>query len=184
MTTTEKSRRALALCALLACTSAHAEGNWLLGGSVGTSHIDETVDSVRIDSDSTTVRFYGGYRFNDHLAVEFGYLRFGRFEDALQIVGTPVAVTAEAEGFTMSVAGTAPVTERLSLHGTIGSFFWNGKTSLNGITDSPGDTNLFFGAGASFSLTPMLALRADAARYELDEIDANVFSIGLQFDFK
>ena len=184
MTRSICSHRLLSLALLFAFSTANADGNWLVGGSVGTTHVDETVAAIPFDTNSTSLRLYGGYQFNEYFALEFGYLNIGDFDETFQFGGAPIVIGAEADGFTLSATGNLPLTDRFSLHGTIGSFFWDGETSINGISDDPGDTNFFFGAGAKFSLTSILSLRAEAARYELDEIDASIFSLGLQIDFE
>ena len=168
---------------LLASLPAHADGNWFVGGSIGSSTIDDTIETIPVDTDSTSIRLYGGYEFNKHFAIEFGYLDFGEFTESLQIDGSPVELSAEADGFTLSVVGTLPLSDRFSLHGTVGSFFWDGDTSFNGIADDPGDTNLFLGVGANFSLTTSLSIRAEFANYELEETDAQVLSLGLAYRF-
>ena len=174
---------ALASAGLLSYPTAWAaDGNWLIGGSVGYARVDETIATLSFNTDSTSFRFYGGYQFSDYFTVEFGYLDLGDFDEQFNF-GGGVSVSAEADGFTLGASGHIPLGERFSIHGSIGSFFWDGETSINGISDDPGDTNLFLGAGVKYSLTSNLSLRADAGHYDLEDVDVNVFTLGLQIDF-
>lgn len=163
---------------------AAAEGHWLFGGAIGAASIDEDVDGFRFDSDSTSFRIYGGYEFNDYFALEAGYMDLGSFNEQVDQGGNIVPVSADADGFTFAARGSFPVGEKFSLHGTIGSFFWDGASEIAGVGDNVSDANVFFGVGAGFDLTSNFSLRADVSQYELDGVDSNVFSLGFQMNFR
>lgn len=176
----------LAITAVLAASpeEAKADGHWIFGASVGNARVDEAVDGFRFDSDSTSYRLFGGYQFNSYLSLEAGYLDLGTFNEQVLQNGTSVPLSADADGFTFAVRGSVPVGERFALHVSAGSFFWNGASQIAGINSNVSDSNLFLGAAASFDVTENVALRVEAAQYELDGVDANVLSAGFQISFR
>lgn len=161
-----------------------ADGHWLFGGSVGTASIDEAVDGFRFDADSTSYRVYGGYQFNDYFALEGGYMDLGTFDEQIQQNGTAIPISADADGFTFAARGSVPLGEKFALHGTIGSFFWDGANEIAGINSNVSDSNIFFGAAASFDVTTNVSLRAEATQYELDGVNSEVFALGFQLNFR
>ena len=163
---------------------AAADGHWLFGAAIGTANIDESIDGFRFNADSTTYRLYGGYQFNEYFALEAGYLDLGSFDEQLLQDGNIVPVSADADGFTFAARASIPVGEKFSLHGTVGSFFWDGANQIAGVNDNVSDANIFFGAGVGFSLTRNVSLRGDAARYELDDVNSTVYTIGFQVKFQ
>ncbi len=161
-----------------------ADGHWFLGGGIGTANIDESIDGFQFDSDSTSYRLFGGYQFNNYFGLEAGYLDLGSFNEQVLVNGAIVPVSADADGFTFAAMGRAPVGEKLALHASIGSFFWDGANTIAGVDDNVSDANIFFGVGLSISLTNNTSIRGDAVRYELDETNSNVYTIGFQIDFR
>jgi len=163
---------------------AAADGQWLFGAAIGSASIDESIDGFRFDADSTTYRLYGGYQFNEYFALEAGYLDLGSFDEQIQLGGNVVPISADADGFTFAARASIPIGEKFAVHGTVGSFFWDGANQIAGINDNVSDANIFFGAGVSYSLTTNVSLRGDAARYELDNANSTVLTIGFQVNFQ
>ena len=173
------------LAALVMCAPgiAAADGYWLFGGAIGTANVDDTVDGFRFDADSTSYRVYGGYQFNDYFALEAGYLNLGKFDALIQQGGNEIPVAADADGFTFAARGSIPLGDKFALHGSIGTFFWDGASLIGSINSNVSESNIFIGAAASFQLSANVALRIDASQYELDNVDASVFSLGFQVNF-
>ncbi|MCZ6559259.1 MAG: outer membrane beta-barrel protein [Gammaproteobacteria bacterium] len=161
-----------------------ADGHWYLGGAIGTANIDETISGFGFNSDSTSYSFYGGRQFNDYFGLEAGYLDLGNFNEQVLMGGIIVPISADADGFTFAAVGSVPAGEKFGLHAKIGSFFWDGASQIAGVNNNVSDSNIFFGAGLSYSLTENMSLRGDAVRYEIDDVNADVYTIGFQVDFK
>jgi OOP family OmpA-OmpF porin len=177
---------ALVAMLLLSCTppSAFAESGLTIAGSVGSASLTEAFDGLDVDTDSTAFRFTIGWQFNDYFTLEGGYHNFGRFEQTVDVDGTPVEVSLKADGFTLGVTGSLPLGERFSLFGRAGAFFWDGDADLNGVSQArPEDTNLFLGFGLSYRLTEKLELTGDWSRYELEDTESDVASLGLRYRF-
>ena len=108
----------------------------------------------------------------------------GTFDEQVQQGGMVVPVSADADGFTFAARGSFPIGDKFAVHGTIGSFFWDGSNQVAGIDDNVSDSNLFFGAAVSYDLTTSFSLRAEATQYELDGVDSSVLALGFQLNFR
>ena len=63
-------------------------------------------------------------------------------------------------------------------------FFWDGAAEINNVSQaSPDDSNLYYGAGASYAVTERFSLNADWSRYDLEESQSDVLSAGFQYRF-
>ena len=159
-------------------------GGFFVGGSVGKASLNEDFDGLVVDDNSTSFRLVAGWRFNDYFALEGGYHDFGDFEQAFDDGGGLSTAKLSADGFTFGAIGSIPVSERFSLTGRAGMFFWNGTAEVNNVSQAtPEDTNLYLGAGVRFDLGKRLQLTGDWTRYELESAVSGVFSVGLQYQF-
>ena len=161
-----------------------AEHEFYVGGAIGSAELDDRFDDVEFDSTSTAFRLFAGWRFNEHIAVEIGYLDFGDFDQDFDILGNIVPASVSANGFTAGVNGSIPISERFSLAGRAGMLFWNGTATLSGILQaSPDDVNPFFGAGARYQITDRFAVTADFTHYDLEDTDSDMLAAGLEVSF-
>ena len=173
-----------ALLLLLAGPISAQAGGFYVGASIGQAELSEDFDGFAVDEDSTAYRVVAGWSFNDYFALEGGYHNFGDFEQEFDDLGTPVTVSLSADGFTLGAVGTVPLTDRFSLMGRAGWYFWDGDAEINNVTEAtPEDTNLYLGAGVTFDITERFQLTGDWTRYELEDVTSNVISVGVQFRF-
>ena len=177
------ARLALPVLLLLPAT-VWAESGLAVGGSVGAASLNDDFDGFNVDADSTAYRVTVGWQFNDAISVEAGYHNFGRFKQVVDLQGTPVEVSLKADGFTLGATGSLRLGKRFSLFGRAGAFFWDGDADINGVSQArPEDTNLFLGVGLSYDLTEKFDLTGDWTRYELEDTESNVFSLGFRYRF-
>ena len=163
--------------------SAQADG-FYVGASIGNAELSEDFDGLVIDDKSTSYRIVAGWNLNDYFALEGGYHNFGDFEQVLDIGGELVTANLTADGFTLGAAGNVPLTERFSLMGRAGWYFWNGNAEINNVSQAtPEDGNLYLGAGVKLNVTERFQLTGDWTRYELQDTVSGVFSVGLQYQF-
>lgn len=175
---------ALLAALALAPLTALADSGFYLGGSVGSATLTEDFDGLDIDADSTPYRLMIGWQFNDFFSLEGGYQNFGRFEERLDIVGGPFDVRLKADGFTLGATGSIPLTDTVALFGRGGAFFWDGDGLINNITVArPEDTNVYLGGGASVALNEQLELVGDWTRYQLEDTESDVLSLGFVYRF-
>ena len=164
--------------------SADAGEGFYAGASIGRANLSDDFDGLAVDDDSTAFRIVGGWRVNQHFALEIGYHDFGDFEQNIDSAGATGKVNLSADGFTFGVTGSIPVSERFSLFGRAGVFFWDGNAKINNVSQAtPEDTNPYLGAGASFAINEAFLLTGDWTRYELEAVNSDVYSIGMAYRF-
>ncbi len=163
---------------------ANADKGFYAGGGIGSAELSEDFDGFTIDTDSTAYRIFGGWRFNDYFAVEGGYQDFGDFEQQIDVGGTPVTASLSADGFTLGVAGSLPIGERFSVMGRFGMFYWDGNAEINNVSQAtPEDNNPYFGIGIGYAVSEKFLITGDLTRFELEDANSNVISLGFQFRF-
>ncbi|WOA31710.1 porin family protein [Alloalcanivorax xenomutans] len=160
---------------------AHAEDPRLLvGGSLmrDESNLDEVVESIDpfIHASAPDAEWgtdlYVGVAFNQYFQARFGHRMFGDSETRIYSGKMEV----EADGVYVALDGLMPVTERLSLGGTLGiqSVDVTLKVSdgYNGFKDDDDARDFFYGLRLQYLVTDQLAVTAAYHRYKF-EIDAN-----------
>ena len=170
------SRMVLAALLGMLAGNVHADSGLYVGGSLGSSHIDEDIGGFDLESDTNAWRLFGGLQLGDILALEAGYLDFGDFSTS--------AARVSGDGWTLGANLGLPLSDNLSLYGRGGVFFWDADVAINGFSiDTPGDENPYFGGGMKVDVSHQLSVTGDWTRYNLDDLDTDVISIGLQYRF-
>ena len=184
MNTPKTAALALVGAILLVPLTASAESGFFFGGSIGAATLDDTFDGFGVDTDSTSFRLNAGWQFSDSFALEAGYHDFGKFDEELDIGGVLSDVDLRADGYTLGLTAGIPMGQNLSLFGRAGAFIWEGEARLDGFSvEGFDDENLYYGGGASFKVSEQLSLIGDWTRYELDETESDVISIGFRYRF-
>lgn len=163
----------LALASLLAIAAAPlavAQGNVELSGAYS------NVDGDGADVGALTGR--GTVFFNRYLGAE-GEISVG-IDDA-NIGGGTVELDNSLGAFGVL---RAPVSDRVELFGRVGYAATEFNASVPGLGSASADVDgLAYGVGGKIFLTDSFGIRADASRYEGDDAEADVFSIGGVFRF-
>ncbi len=163
---------------------ASADSGLYIGGSIGSTTIDETFDGIDIDGDGNAWRIVGGLQFTDLLGLEIGYQHFGDIDETVVIGPVSSLTSISAEGWTAGGTLGLPINDNFSLLGRAGVFFWDADVSVDGFSiDVPSDENPYYGAGARLDVSPNLSFIGDWTRFELDDVDTDVISIGFQYRF-
>lgn len=161
-----------------------------VGGSVGTTRYDVcdqlfAAGATYCDDQDTGFKIFGGYKFNRYLAVEGGYVDFGKMY--AYSTGPGVTTDVLVNAYYFSGIAAIPLMGRASLFGKVGGEFWEGEISGATPTGSPkatdSGTGLMYGAGASFQLSDNVALRGEWERYDIDSNDVDMISVGIEFMF-
>ena len=161
-----------------------------VGGSVGTTRYDicdqlVSAGATSCDDQNTGFKIFGGYKFNRYLAVEGGYVDFGK--TYAYSTGPGVTTDVLVNAYYASGILAIPVAGRASLFGKVGGEFWEGE--VNGATPTASakatdsGTGLMYGAGASFELSDRLGMRGEWERYDVDGNDVDLVSVGIEFMF-
>nr|AEP84411.1 OmpA/MotB domain protein [bacterium enrichment culture clone g13] len=183
--------------------------HWYIGGNFGRT--EESIDDGEIansiiggdltfidDKDSDRgYKFFVGYQFNHHFALEAGYADLGDF--GVDVTRTPGTGTLTGDtnykGYNLDAVATWPLTQHLSAFGRVGAFHYETEESFVGteslaasLSRDDKDTGYKFGAGLEYSLTERLSARIEAERYRIEDMlgdhgSVNLYSIGLVYRF-
>jgi outer membrane immunogenic protein len=164
----------LALASLIAIAVAApvavAQGDFELSGAYS------NIDGDGADVGAITGR--GTYFFNNYLGAE-GEVSFG-IDDA-DVGGGTVELENAFGAFGVL---RAPVAEQVELFGRLGYATSEFEASVPGLGSGSADVDgIAYGVGGKLFFTEQLGVRLDASRYEGDDAEADVFSIGGVFRF-
>ena len=199
----------LALFALT--TTAFADGFYGLGevthssSSLDQSHFDTALTASGAtglsSSDSGSGeqwRLQGGYRFNPYLAVEAGYIDFGKAKYQASYTGGSAQGSLKAGGLDMAVLGSLPVNDSFSVFGKVGvvdakvesSLTASAPATLASGSDSVYSIKPLLGVGAIYKLSQNVDLRGDydyvgglGKSSTTGQMDASMFSVGVAYNF-
>lgn len=153
------------LAALAVAAPAFAQGDIELGAAY--SHFD--ADGANLDA--LTAR--GTYFFTPHLGVE-GEASIGVGDDNVGAAKVELDNSLAAFGVVQM-----PVAERVDLFARAGYANNEYNVDVPGLGGGSGNDDGFaYGVGGKVFLTDRFGVRADVTRYEGDDIDADVISLG------
>lgn len=172
---------AVAACALTTATAASAQV--FVTGSIGPSRA--SLDCSGTDScknGGTGLILMGGYRFTPNVAVEAGYLDFGKARASVSGIRADLKTTGWGAG--LAFQQDLPQDWRVGLR--LGVASMQGKISLLGVSDSEHTTEAYAGFFGGYKLTPVLSIdgRVDFSRGKyVDGYTVRLFSIGATYGF-
>ena len=144
------------------------------------------VDAGRTKADDfsdrdTSVGGFVGYNFHQNFAIEGGYRRLADFDI---YVGAPsigfVDGKAKVDQAHLSLVGSLPVAEGLSVYGRLGAARIQERFSTGGFTNKDSTTKALYGIGLSYAITPAIAARVEVQKISQQ---ATNLSTGLSFQF-
>ncbi len=183
MTRRQWTAPALIAAALIPALAAANPGLYVTG-SIGSASLDEDFDGFSVSDDVEAFRILGGWQLTDALGIEAGYQNFGDFEETVDLGGTLARTVLTADGWTLGGTLGMPVGQSVSLFGRAGVFVWDADVRVDGVRAAvDDDSNPYFGGGAKVDLTPNFSLVGDWTRYELDDVDSDVISLGFEYRF-
>jgi len=199
----------LALCVLT--PTAFAEGFYGVGevthssASLDRSYFDSTLTTngatglASSDSGSSNQwRLQGGYRFNPNLAVEAGYIDFGKADYTATYTGGSAQGTLKAGGVDVAALVSLPLNDSFSVFGKVGAVAAKVESSLSAgapATQASGDASdnvvrPLLGVGALYKLTQNVDLRADydyvsglGQSDKTGKMDVSMISLGMAYNF-
>lgn len=180
----ETTALAAATFGLLGASIAAADSGLYVGAGIGSASVAEDFAGFEIDDDTEAYRLLGGLQFGDTFGLEAGYQNFGDFVETFQLGNTTAVSRLSADGWTFGGTLGFPLTDTMSLFGRGGIFVWDADVEINGIREAvDDDSNPYYGVGAKVGFTPNFSLVGDWTRYELDDVDSDVISIGFEYRF-
>ena len=177
----------VALVALGAGASSQAadELAWYAGAGIGRADVKRTsswatqtdaalrinnglTSSTLIDSHDTAWKLFGGYQFNQFVAVEVGYNDLGSFK-GVTTVTAPAASTAtgkwDASAISVAAVGTYPIVDRFGLLFKGGLAVTRLKASVAQFNSNETRVQPVLGFGVKFDVTKAIGLRAELERF-------------------
>jgi hypothetical protein len=159
-----------------------------------------------VDDSFNGYGFYGGYRFNRHLAVEGGYLNLGSFKYRAKAMGlvsgqatnSVFNYDGQTSGINVSALGVWPLSYRWEVYGRAGVLFGTNTASqfyADGIQGpgrrelSENSVDMLAGIGTSFTVLEIYDLHLeyqrvfDAGDKAIGEGDADTISVGISVTF-
>jgi OOP family OmpA-OmpF porin len=163
--------------------------NWYIGGGLGSTKADFAsgdfagfaTGTRTADDDDVGSRFFGGYRLSPNLALEGGLAFLGSYKQRYNNGGNIAVYDYNASALTVALAGRVPVATGFSLNGRVGVAFTAAEMRLrrdDGNATPPfcpdswwysncssRSTNLYWGLGAQFDVSPRWGIRLDYDNY-------------------
>lgn len=180
---------AILLTTAMAGGAAHAaEQGFFAEAGAGFSTIDTGLDGlpgVSVDDEDVFFSIGGGYNFTNMFAAEAGYIDLGE-ASVSNIFGD--RATVSADGFYFGPRLTIAVTEQLDAYARIGLLAWDAETTSNfGVSGQDDGTDVYFGIGAAWNISPQFAVGADWTRYAAEsdgqDMDMDAFGAKVKYSF-
>lgn len=171
----------LCAAALTAVSStALAEGAARFG--IGAGKLTIEMDDYDLKGDSTAWEVFGGWEFNQYLAVEVGYMDGGTADDE----AAGIRFEADTSAIAASVVASLPIGETFSIFGRAGFVHWESEQratdgELSASADFDGDDPIF-GAGAAVNWEGAL-VRLEYRIASLDDSDISLISLAMAWRF-
>jgi OOP family OmpA-OmpF porin len=177
------------LLAFGATSAAAAENGLYLGGSIGSSLVEDEddidfgdeVEEFDLDDDDFGWKAYAGYQFLPWLAVEGGYVDFGEVEESTSNIN----VRASLDGWDAFAVGKIPIAF-VDLFAKVGVISYDVDVDLDPDVDdnfSSSGEDIAYGVGAAFNLG-RVAIRAEAERFDISDVDdLYLLSVGATVTF-
>ena len=184
---------------------------WYMGANIGQSRAkiadDSIVNALSADGFAAQItnntdrgigyKIYGGYQFNDYLAIEGGFFDLGHF-NYTATTQPPATVNGhiKLDGANLDLLGFIPISDNFSIFGRVGmnyslardNFSASGLLRIPNANPSKHDLNYKVGLGLQYRFSQALAMRLEAERYRVDDAignkgDIDLISIGLVYRF-
>ncbi len=178
---------------LPACVLAADESPWYGGAGVGHSDAKRpgswaeqadlafrgqgVTSLTTINSGDTSWKLFGGYQYNEHVAVEAAYARLGKYGGSSRVTAPAAgsgAGTWDASAFSLAAVGSLPIHEnRVAATGKLGLAYTHLDVNatatggaLTAVSNQSNDrVNLLLGVGIRFDLTKKFGVRAEYEHY-------------------
>lgn len=192
-------KQILLACVLSAFTLPALADNFYVFGDVGQGKMEvDASNDFTFSKTDTTFSLGAGYNFNKFVAIEVGYRDLGEIKDrGLYFDGVDdytYTSKLSATAIQASVIGKLPISDDFNLFGRVGiasiDADYRGTASYadgnnpDPDTSSESKTRALVGVGASYALTPQIALRAEYNQYaKWDDTKLSALTIGATYNF-
>lgn len=184
-------KKQILLAAVLSASTlpALAEG-FYVAGDIGESKIQFDIgDDYSLSKTDTTYSLGIGFDINKFFAVEVGFRDLGTLKEDGDDYDFSWSTKLDTTAIQASVVGKLPVSDVFDIYGRLGfaKLDMDYKYSEdNGYRESSSESEnkAFFGVGASYSITPEFAIRAEYNQYaKIDDLKLSALTVGATYRF-
>ena len=172
------SLAAVIVAAVLPVAALAESGTLYVSGQFGkTSYdLDESVPS-NVDDEDNGYTMGVGVRMGPNVAIEGGFVDLG------EVSGT--TFTRETTGAFAGLGLFIPLQPGFELTGRAGLIAWDvdTKSGAGSVSSSDDGTDIYYGIGAAFQVSRELHLTVGFDRYDIDDTDVDMLSLGAKFYF-
>lgn len=159
-----------------------------------------TVTNIAADDSRIGWKLNVGFDVTNNVAIEAGYMDLNDTSGEMNtVVSNPERFfnnakkihPNSAEGFTLGSVYHYNITDNIDLTGSVGLFNWEGDAQTQSLNSNPSigsddlkGTDLYFGLGGGYQLSQDVTLSIEWERYQLDDDNAQMWSIGVNYHFK
>ncbi|XEV12212.1 OmpA family protein (plasmid) [Vibrio alginolyticus] len=164
-------------------------GHFYLGGRLGWAAYEDACgsDAEYCDNDTLGYGLYGGYQFNDWLALEGGVTDYGSPESRY----AAGKVEADIYGAEVAVKLGYPLTERMDVFTRLGGAWQRIDKDFSQMPDSieSSEWNILSSLGLSYRISQRWSLRGEyqfidgVGDADVDQADQHFTSVGLTYHF-
>jgi OOP family OmpA-OmpF porin len=178
--------------AAMASSSAYASTDmpgFYLGGSVGQAkERNACVNTISCSDTDTGLKVFAGYQFNRNLALEGGYIDFGKA--SLTFPGANLTIKAKA--YTLAAVGMIPLANGFALFGKAGAYRTELKAAGTAVPApfTVRNSGLTYGIGGQWNVAKNLDLRLEYERFKdvgekatIGQNNVDLFTAGLSYKF-
>lgn len=157
----------LCITIILLCFSTKTYAQFYIGGSIGNSFINKTINDVggsdlKIDGNDFGYKIYGGLG-RKYFGIEGGYRVIGEIQTS-----SPINLQSDVSGWDVAARGKLNIGPVFAF-AKAGAFFSKSENQIGTVNSTENTTNFLWGLGAGFKLG-RVALRIE---YESLDIDSN-----------
>lgn len=166
-------------------------------GGLGAGRTDIDIGTAGIagstDKNDTAWKIFGGYQFNQNLAVEGGYVDLGKASVVGTQGGAPASATLDAQVWQAAAVGSLPLNPQIALTGKLGLAYADTDTSgsIGGAAFGGSDSKVAptYGFGLRYDVTKTFGIRGEWERFVLGSAglgsknDADLYSLNAIFRF-
>lgn len=180
----------LAAAALALSGAASAQVYGVVSAGVSKHDVD-CAGTVSCDKSGSAFKVLGGYKFNPNVALEGGYMSFGKTKAVVNELGVDVDLDIDIRGIGIGAAFHQEFATNWNFVGRLGLAQMKSKitASAGGFSSSDNDSKakLYGGLGIGYKLTKQLSLDAawdfSQGEFQGEKDNVNAFSLGLTFGF-
>ena len=155
-----------------------------ISGQFGKTSYDlDSSAPANIDDEDNGYTMGVGVRMGPNVSIEGGYVDLGEVSGGNGVNSLSIETSGAFAGLGLFI----PLQPGFELTGRAGLIAWDAdaKVVMAGVSSSESDdgTDLYFGIGAAFQVSRELHLTVGFDRYDIDDTDVDMLSLGAKFYF-